>query len=209
MRTKLNKQKGNVVLLVAFLAILFIFSGATLIKSFSTIKDHVQVVTSGTMREKLMEIEKLHRLSFYGKNQLDEIYRATQLGLKTRMTGESDPTKQPVQSQGRQANILSNTAPTQIERGNKYEIEIRVKNTGVIIWNEKTAIRLCIFQDGLDHGYRVYLPEGVDVKPNAEYTFVLQDFQAPPSDSTYLEFQMVEENIAYFGDKVRVDITVK
>lgn len=70
-------------------------------------------------------------------------------------------------------------------------------------------VRLCIYQDGKDWGYRVTLPDGVEVKPGEQYTFTLQDFQAPSNDSTYLEYQMVQETFQYFGQKQRVDITVK
>ena len=68
---------------------------------------------------------------------------------------------------------------------------------------------MSIFQDGQDR-YRVLLPAGVEVKPGEEYTFVFKDFQAPlDKNSTYLEYQMVEEDVQYFGQKVRVDIAVK
>jgi alginate O-acetyltransferase complex protein AlgJ len=107
------------------------------------------------------------------------------------------------------AEIISQTTPTQIVRNQKYDINITVKNTGEESWSEDRAVRLCIFQDGHDYGYRVFLPDGVIINPGEEYTFTLKDFQAPPNNSTYLEYQMVEEGVEYFGQKVRVDITVK
>ena len=107
------------------------------------------------------------------------------------------------------AEILSTTTPTTIERGKKYDVHITVKNTGTQSWSEKQMIRLCIFQDGKDWGYREKLPDGAEVKPGGEYTFTLHDFRAPPSNSTYLEYQMAEEGVQYFGQKQRVDVTVK
>ena len=107
------------------------------------------------------------------------------------------------------AEIISHTTPSQVNRNGKYDIKITVKNTGVDSWSEDRAVRLSIFQDGQDR-YRVLLPAGVEIKPGGEYTFIFKDFQAPPhGNSTYLEYQMVEEGVEYFGEKVRVDIAVK
>lgn len=107
------------------------------------------------------------------------------------------------------AEIVSNNTPTEIKRGEKYDVNITVKNTTNEVWSNKRNIRLCIWQDGKDLGYRLNLPDDFELNPSEEYTFVLHDFQAPPSNSTYLEYQMVEEGIAYFGEKERVDIVVK
>jgi hypothetical protein len=52
------------------------------------------------------------------------------------------------------------------------------------------------------------IPEGMEVKPGETYTFKLVDFQAPPKESVYLEYQMVEEGREYFGEKKQVDITI-
>jgi len=106
------------------------------------------------------------------------------------------------------ADIISDTTPSQVVRGGKYEIDVTVKNSGTETWNEDGQIRLAIFQDGFDH-YRVVLPDGVEVKPGETYTFKFEDFQAPPEKSTYLEYQMVEEGIKYFGEKKRVNIAIK
>lgn len=106
------------------------------------------------------------------------------------------------------AEIVSHNTPTEIKRGEKYNIDITVKNTTNEVWSNKRNIRFCIWQDGQDHGYRVNFPENFELKPNEEYTFTLKDFQAPQGNSTYLEYQMVEEGITYFGEKERVDIKV-
>jgi len=38
---------------------------------------------------------------------------------------------------------------------------------------------------------------------------VLYNLRAPAGDATYLEYQMLQEGIQYFGEKERVDIVVK
>lgn len=107
------------------------------------------------------------------------------------------------------AEIVSQDTPITIERGESYNVNILVKNTGDQVWSEEDQIRLCIFQDGKDYGYRVHLPEGVTVGPGQIYTFVLYNLRAPAGDTTYLEYQMLQEGIQYFGEKERVDIVVK
>lgn len=106
------------------------------------------------------------------------------------------------------AKIVSHDTSTTIKRGESYNINILVKNTGEKVWSEDDQIRLCIFQDGKDHGYRINLPAGVSIEPGQEYTFVLYNFRVNDGDSTYLEYQMVQEGSQYFGEKERVDIVV-
>ena len=110
---------------------------------------------------------------------------------------------------GLQAEIISDNTPKQIENGKKYDVSITVKNTSDESWSEGNLIRLCIWQDGIDFGYRVNIPNGVEIKADEEYTFILNDFQAPPSQKTYLEYQMLKEGVTYFGEKKHVDITIK
>lgn len=107
------------------------------------------------------------------------------------------------------AEIINTTTLTEVEKDKTYSFEITVKNTGDEAWSEERMVRLAIFPDGQDHGYRIAIPKRLEVKPNEEYTFVLNGFQPPPSESIYLEYQMVEEGITWFGDKKRVDISIK
>ena len=109
---------------------------------------------------------------------------------------------------GWDAKVVSNTAPPSVSHEDSYTFDITVKNTGSTNWSESQQIRLCIWQDGVDYGYRQSIPDGVTVAPGEEYTFTLSGFTLPEADSTYLEFQMVQEGVRYFGEKERVDITV-
>ena len=104
------------------------------------------------------------------------------------------------------AAIISHTAPITVNHEDSYSFDITVQNTGTKTWSENAKNRLCIWQDGADWGYRLYLPDGVTVKPGEEYTFTLQGFVLPEAESTYLEFQMLQEGICYFGEKQRADI---
>lgn len=107
------------------------------------------------------------------------------------------------------ADIISTTTPLVVKRGESYEIQIKVRNTGNKTWNAKEQIRLCIFQDGVDYGYRIDLPDGTEVQPGQEYIFIQKNFQAPTNSHTFLEYQMVQEGISYFGEKYYVPIIVE
>jgi hypothetical protein len=107
------------------------------------------------------------------------------------------------------AEIISHDTPTTVERGESYNVNIVVRNSSDQAWSEDEQVRLCIFQDGKDFGYRINLPGGVKVDPGQEYTFVLYNFRVNDVDSTYLEYQMIKEGYQFFGEKERVDIVVE
>ena len=106
------------------------------------------------------------------------------------------------------AEIQEHNTPLTVERGRSYDIDIVARNTGTEAWSEAKQIRLCIWQDGADWGYRLLIPDGVEVAPGESFTFRLIGFGAPPTESTYLEYQMVQEGVQYFGEKERVDIAI-
>ena len=107
------------------------------------------------------------------------------------------------------AEIVSQNTPPTMVTGKAYDITIVVKNTGNQSWSEDDQIRLGIFPEGKESGYRVFLPEGVTVEPGQDYAFELKNYQASGIASTYIEFQMLQEGFQYFGEKERVDFLVK
>lgn len=100
-----------------------------------------------------------------------------------------------------EAEIVSHNAPVTVNHSDSYDIDITVKNTGTASWSESDLIRLCIWQDGVDYGYRITLAENETVEPGSERTFTLIGFVLPEAEATTLEFQMVKEGIMYFGEK--------
>ncbi len=82
-------------------------------------------------------------------------------------------------------------------------IQITVQNTGMQSWRKEEQIRLCIWKDGADKGYRLDLPDDVVIAPGEEYTFTLalQRFILPEADDTLLELQMLREGQVYFGER--------
>ena len=113
------------------------------------------------------------------------------------------------QKQGFSAEIVSHTTPTAMERGRLYDITVMVKNTGEQPWSEDNRVSLCLFQNGINTGHRVYLADGLTVESGVEVSIIIEDYQASELGNTYLEFQMVKEENNFFGEKARVDIVVK
>lgn len=105
--------------------------------------------------------------------------------------------------------IISDTTLTSIDSNKPYDFEITIENTGEESWSESKRVRLCVFQDGKDYGYRIIIPDNTEVKPGEQFKFIFKDFVAPSSEKTYLEYQMIEEGINWFGEKRRIDISIK
>lgn len=105
------------------------------------------------------------------------------------------------------AEIVSNTAPETVKHTDTNQIRITVKNCGTVTWSKSEDIRLCIWQDEYDWGYRVNLPDDVEVQKGEQYTFIVENFVLPEASRTKLEFQMVKEGITYFGEREAVEIT--
>ncbi len=107
------------------------------------------------------------------------------------------------------AEIISTTCPLEVNHTDTYNFDITVKNTGISAWKSTDNIKLCIWQDYTDWGYRILIPDDIKVNPGEEYTFTLEDFVLPQAAQTTLEFQMLIEGIQYFGEKKPVHIIAK
>lgn len=107
------------------------------------------------------------------------------------------------------AEIISTTAPANVKAEKKYTFDVTVKNNGTSAWSEQNQIRLAIWQDGQDHGYRLFLRDNDTVAPGESYTFIMENFNMPAPGETTLEFQMLEEGIEYFGEREPITIHTK
>lgn len=79
---------------------------------------------------------------------------------------------------------------------------IVVTNTGTTSWSEEDEIRLGAVddQDPLAVDTRLYLPDGVEVRPGDTWVFNI-DAVAPPTPGTYTtDWRMVREDVHWFGD---------
>lgn len=78
---------------------------------------------------------------------------------------------------------------------------------GTESWHGIDQIRLGLWKNNVDTGYRIEIPSGVTVAPGESIVFTSEDFPFNIADGAYYEFQMLQEGIQYFGEKERVDIT--
>lgn len=86
-------------------------------------------------------------------------------------------------------------------------VEVSVTNMGTESWHGIDQIRLGLWKNNVDTGYRIEIPSGVTVAPGESIVFTSEDFPFNIADGAYYEFQMLQEGIQYFGEKERVDIT--
>jgi len=104
------------------------------------------------------------------------------------------------------AQIVSTSAPQALLPGQTQNMQVTVKNTGLMSWTSASRIRLGIINAA--GSARVILPSDVTVAPGQSYTFTYA-VTAPASGSLLLDLQMLQEGIAWFGDKKAVSIPVK
>lgn len=88
--------------------------------------------------------------------------------------------------------------------GGTMTVSITMKNTGTKTWTRQTGHKLG--SRGLDNNdiwglSRVELAEGEEIKPNEEKSFVF-DIQVPSDSGLYVfQWQMIQEDLEWFGDK--------
>lgn len=102
---------------------------------------------------------------------------------------------------GLDAEVVSTTLPETVRRGVSKPLTVTVKNTGTEPWRAADGIALCIWRNGQDGGYRMLLPENESVAPGESYPFTMDDFTLYDTEAPLLEFQMVQEQVQYFGER--------
>jgi subtilisin family serine protease len=105
--------------------------------------------------------------------------------------------------------IISNTIPTEMEKGKSYDVSVTVKNTGANTWTENDMDRLGAIDNGGPFAIpRQYLAAGESVAPGQTKTFTFK-MTAPSTAGTYTtDWQMVRDGVTWFGDALSKDIIV-
>lgn len=80
---------------------------------------------------------------------------------------------------------------------------ITVENTGSVKWTETGEFKLGLLADGEDCSVRASMKENETVEPGGRYTFAIRKKDIPKNVSK-VEAVMVQENVTYFGDTVRI-----
>lgn len=104
------------------------------------------------------------------------------------------------------AEIISHTAPATVRQKEICQIYITVKNRGETVWSDEDKIALCVWQDDVDWGFRARILDGMKIQKGESYTFLLEGFSISDKERTKLEFQMVKEEVTYFGEREAVEI---
>lgn len=112
-------------------------------------------------------------------------------------------------SQQLNATIINNDTPTEAAKGVPYQIKIEVRNIGTQVWADADRICLSILINGKDEGYRSCLPPNSEIRPRENIIFTLSGVQFYDPSGYFFEYQLVQGEGHYFGEKQRVNITVK
>lgn len=84
---------------------------------------------------------------------------------------------------------------------NGLELKVNVKNISDTAWNYADQIKLGIFSNEEDTGLRGFLPSQMEVRPGEIVTLKISFEKYQYLLSTRLEVVMLQEGIAYFGEK--------
>jgi hypothetical protein len=111
---------------------------------------------------------------------------------------------------GPDAGFVSQSVPTSMIGGKRYDVLVRLKNRGRQTWNERELFRLGGLADA-ERTWgtaRVYLPSAIP--PGVEATFRFK-VVAPSVPGTYVfQWQMVQEGMRWFGESsTRVNVEVR
>jgi hypothetical protein len=116
--------------------------------------------------------------------------------------------------------LVSHTVPTQMYRGQTYNVAVTMKNVGTVHhWQKAYNIRLGTTADNTiewtegssDGGLRVYLSDATDthyVTIGESYTFEFSVKAPETGDSTVFSAQMLQEGGAWLGDILNVNISL-
>jgi len=125
-------------------------------------------------------------------------------------TGAEETGEPPITELGNGASMVANNLPDTIPCGASTEASLVVRNTGTTTWTHDTH-KLGIVDDDDPlylGGTRVWLPKGVEVLPDAEWSFEFE-LKAPYQTGVYFsDWQMVHEGMEWFGEVASREIEV-
>jgi hypothetical protein len=112
------------------------------------------------------------------------------------------------------AEVVSNTIPGTMNKGQSYGVSVTMRNTGTRIWSEADEIRLGgVGDSGGDAAKfgpdRIKIPAGKSVSPGKTYTFSFT-MTAPITAKTYYpKYQMVWDGHQWFGQMLSRTVVVQ
>lgn len=110
------------------------------------------------------------------------------------------------------ARIRSVSFPSGMDCGEVGSALVIVENTGTTTWTRAGDYKLGAIGDDdplVVGDTRAWLPEEASVAPGFEYAFEI-DIAAPADEGTVTsDWQMVHENVAWFGDAIAAEVEVR
>lgn len=100
-----------------------------------------------------------------------------------------------------QAEEVSQTVPARVKIGSKTNFEVTVRNSGTQTWYKADLVRAGLFINGSDSGIRADLSDDIPVKSGESVTFTFKKIVPRDTDRLF-EFQMLQEGVAYFGERI-------
>lgn len=109
------------------------------------------------------------------------------------------------------AQIVSDTIPSVMVAGQSYNVSVTVKNTGNNVWNSADQYKLGVEGAGSTFGItsRQYLSSTESIGNEGTRTFSFTMTAPVSSGSYHVNFQMVHENIIWFGDHLSKSIQIR
>jgi hypothetical protein len=108
------------------------------------------------------------------------------------------------------ATIMGSDIPVTMVAGQMYTVHITVQNTGTTTWTPARNYGLGFVGDKPPFGPgRIYLDPSASVAPGQQYTFTFT-ITAPNTASTYtMQYRMLQEGVAWFGQTATTTLTVQ
>lgn len=109
----------------------------------------------------------------------------------------------------RSAVFMKNTIPSTMDAGKTYTVTLTVRNDGESTWSEEDMYRLGGVEDSDPFATaRQYLPPGKIILTGQTYDFTFT-MTAPNASGIYTsDWQMLQESVTWFGEKLIKQITV-
>lgn len=108
------------------------------------------------------------------------------------------------------ARVVDFSIPDSVSTGETFNIRITIRNTGDTTWTRRDEIKLGAVGDSDPFtNHRILLNNDDAIRPNQTKTFVIT-MKAPQNPGSYVtDWQMVQENVRWFGEVVAKTIEVR
>lgn len=94
--------------------------------------------------------------------------------------------------------VVSHTKP--VLQDGTYSFDVTVTNTGSFVWSNANGVKLAALIYGEDTGYRAEISSDATIQKGESYVFAIREFELPKNSGGSVEFVLVREGVAFFGN---------